>query len=71
MVSYASYNYGTLFDSNMIANIIETDTSEASSYLSTYSFLWTAIMGVIPALLVFKVKLQPQKDTGSASFWRK
>ncbi|WP_322804858.1 phosphoethanolamine--lipid A transferase [Vibrio alfacsensis] len=61
MVSYASYNYGTLFDTNMIANIIETDTSEASSYLSSYSFLWTAIMGVIPALLVFKVKLQPQK----------
>ncbi|EQL89697.1 hypothetical protein D052_1750 [Vibrio parahaemolyticus 10290] len=40
LVSYAGYNYGTLFDSGMIANIVETDSSEASSYLSTYSVVW-------------------------------
>ncbi len=62
MVSYASYNYGTLFDTDMITNIVETDTSEASSYLSTYSVIWTVIMGVIPALLVFKLKFKPLKD---------
>lgn len=45
----------------MIANIVETDSSEASSYLSTYSVVWTTLMGVIPALIVFKVKLQPQR----------
>ncbi|WP_218765570.1 phosphoethanolamine transferase [Vibrio parahaemolyticus] len=61
LVSYAGYNYGTLFDSGMIANIVETDSSEASSYLSTYSVVWTTLMGVIPALIVFKVKLQPQR----------
>ncbi|EAR56082.1 hypothetical protein SKA34_12850 [Photobacterium sp. SKA34] len=59
MVSYASYNYGILFDTGMITNIVETDTSEASSYLSAYSVIWTLIMGVVPALLVFKVKLKP------------
>ncbi|KJF92453.1 hydrolase [Photobacterium angustum] len=58
MVSYASYNYGILFDTGMITNIVETDTSEASSYLSAYSVIWTLIMGVVPALLVFKVKLK-------------
>ncbi|MGF1858329.1 phosphoethanolamine transferase [Photobacterium profundum] len=56
-VSYAGYNYGTLFDYNMIANIVETDTSEASSYLSAYSILWTFIMGVVPALLLANVNL--------------
>lgn len=61
LVSYAGYNYGTLFDSGMIANIVETDSSEASSYLSTYSVVWATLMGVIPALIVFKVKLQPQR----------
>ncbi|ELC9521585.1 phosphoethanolamine--lipid A transferase [Vibrio alginolyticus] len=61
MVSYASYNYGTLFDSGMIANIVETDSSEASSYLSAHSVIWTLIMGVIPAIIVFKVKLQSQR----------
>ncbi len=59
IVSYASYNYGILFDTGMITNIVETDTSEASSYLSAYSVIWTLIMGVVPALLVFKVKLKP------------
>jgi lipid A ethanolaminephosphotransferase len=48
MVSYASYNYGTLFDSGMIANIAETDSSEASSYLSAYSVIWTLLMGGRP-----------------------
>lgn len=62
MVSYASYNYGILFDTGMITNIVETDTSEASSYLSAYSVIWSLIMGVIPALLVFKVKLKPIGD---------
>ncbi|EMH3443174.1 phosphoethanolamine transferase [Vibrio harveyi] len=61
IVSYASYNYGTLFDTDMITNIVETDTSEASSYFSAYSLIWTALMGVLPALLVFKVKFQPLK----------
>ncbi|MGF1888539.1 phosphoethanolamine--lipid A transferase [Photobacterium profundum] len=56
-VSYAGYNYGTLFDYNMIANIVETDTSEASSYLSAYSILWTFIMGVVPALLLVNVNI--------------
>ncbi|GEM76184.1 phosphoethanolamine transferase [Vibrio sagamiensis] len=59
LVSYGGYNYGTLFDTGMITNIVETDSSEASSYLSMYSVVWTVLMGIIPALLVFKVKLQP------------
>lgn len=57
MVSYAGYNYGTLFDSNMIANIVETNSSEATSYLSSYSLIWNILMGVVPALLVFKAPL--------------
>ena len=59
MVSYASYNYGTLFDYGMIANIIETDSSEAGSYLSAYSTLWVILMGIVPALIVAKTKLRP------------
>lgn len=57
MVSYAGYNYGTLFDYSMIANIFETDSSEASSYFSTYSLVWTLLMGIIPAIWVLRVKL--------------
>ncbi|MDF2152707.1 phosphoethanolamine--lipid A transferase [Vibrio sp. CAU 1672] len=61
MVSYASYNYGTLFDYGMIANIVETDSSEAGSYLSAYSIIWTLLMGGLPAILVLCIRLQPLK----------
>ncbi|WP_332419344.1 phosphoethanolamine--lipid A transferase [Vibrio metschnikovii] len=57
LVSYAGYNYGTIFDTTMIANIIETDSSEAGSYLSGYSILWTLIIGVIPAIIIAKIRL--------------
>ena len=51
-VSYASFNYGILLDSDMIANIVETDSSEASSYLSLYSVAWIVGMGVLPTLIL-------------------
>ncbi|HAS8532712.1 TPA: phosphoethanolamine--lipid A transferase [Vibrio vulnificus] len=63
MVSYAGYNYGTLFDYGMIANIMETDSSEAGSYLSAYSVIWTLLMGVVPALLVGKLNLSLSGST--------
>ncbi|PSW05618.1 phosphoethanolamine transferase [Photobacterium lipolyticum] len=59
IVSYAMYNYGVLIDYGMIENIAETDASEASSYLSSYSVLWTLLMGGIPALLISRVKFNP------------
>lgn len=57
VVSYGGYNYGVMFDYGMIENVFETDTSEASSYFSVYSVLWVTLMGVIPAVLIFKIKL--------------
>lgn len=62
VVSYAGYNYGTLFDYNMIANVIETDTSEAGSYLSVYSVVWTLLMGVVPALMLMMTKLSANQN---------
>ncbi|RJX70988.1 phosphoethanolamine--lipid A transferase [Vibrio sinensis] len=60
VVSYAAYNYGTFFDYGMITNIVETDTSEASSYLSAYSLTWILLMGGLPALWVFFMRLSNQ-----------
>ncbi|WP_305812610.1 phosphoethanolamine transferase [Photobacterium leiognathi] len=59
MVSYAGFNYGVMFDYDMIINIMETDSSEASSYLSLYSVIWTLLIGVIPALIVYKLPIKP------------
>jgi len=61
MVSYAMYNYGVIFDYGMIENIFETDTSEATSYLSDYSLLWTTLMGILPALVIWKIEIKNDK----------
>ncbi|NGZ15017.1 phosphoethanolamine--lipid A transferase [Vibrio aestuarianus] len=61
-VSYAGFNYGTLFDSDMIANIVETDSSEANSYFSLYSLVWMIGMGIIPTLLLIITPIQKNKS---------
>jgi len=57
VVSYAGFNYGILLDSDMIANVVETDSSEAGSYLSLYSVVWIVGMGVIPAIILMLVPI--------------
>lgn len=58
LVSYAAYNYGIIFDADMITNIIETDTSEAGSYISIYSMIWLVILGIVPAVGIMTIELQ-------------
>lgn len=60
LVSYASFNYGTIFTPDMITNIMQTDSSEAGSYLSTYSVVWFVVLGLLPALLLAMVKVKRQ-----------
>lgn len=51
-LTYAMYNYGVVFDKNMIINIVETNPAEASSYASWTLLLWVVLLGVIPAALL-------------------
>lgn len=60
LVSYAGFNYGTIFDADMITNIMQTDSSEASSYLSLYSLAWFVLLGIIPAFFVASVSFQSE-----------
>lgn len=60
-VFFASYNYGSIFDQDMIQNIMETNAGEASSYLSPFSVLWFAILGLMPTLLLWWVPLKKEK----------
>jgi lipid A ethanolaminephosphotransferase len=52
IVCYATYNYGIIFDLDMIRNLVETNTAEATSYISTTSIIWIAGLGVAPAVLL-------------------
>lgn len=61
VVDYASFNYGIIFDSDMIANIAQTNVSESTSYLNMDLLFWFAITGIIPALLLLKINIQYSK----------
>ncbi len=60
-VSYATYNYGVIFSKEMIANIVETDYAEASSYVNLSAFLWIFFLGVIPAVLISRLTITPSR----------
>ncbi|ROV61386.1 phosphoethanolamine--lipid A transferase [Vibrio ponticus] len=60
LVSYAGFNYGTIFDADMITNIMQTDSGEANAYLSTYSVVWFVALGLVPAILLAMVPIRSQ-----------
>lgn len=60
MVCYAGFFYGTIFDQDMLVNIIETNPAEATSYLNLTSALWVTVVGVLPALAVLFVPIKKQ-----------
>ncbi len=58
--NYASYSYGVIFDGPMFTNILETNASEAESYLNGALFAGILLTGVIPALLMAMVDVKRQ-----------
>ncbi|WP_261389181.1 phosphoethanolamine transferase [Ferrimonas balearica] len=52
LVSYAMFSYGVFVDYGMIENLFETNSAEATSYISPHSVAWFAVMGVLPSLLL-------------------
>lgn len=55
--TYAAWSYGIIFDSGMITNIVETNVAEASSYFSVTSVLCFVLLGVVPSLILLKIKV--------------
>ncbi|MBF4336625.1 phosphoethanolamine transferase [Vibrio anguillarum] len=62
VVSYASYNYGTIVDRDMLLNVVETNSSEAGSYVSLYSIVWISALGILPAALLLLSPLKVEKS---------
>ena len=55
--TYAAWHYGIIFDSAMITNVDETTPAEATSYLSLASILTFVVLGVLPSLLLLKIRV--------------
>lgn len=58
MVSYSTLKYKVMFDQTMIQNILETNPQEAHSYLNGSIILWLLLTGVLPAILLFLIKIE-------------
>ncbi len=58
LASYSADAYGVFIDKEMIRNLFETDRREAGALLNAQFALYVALLGVLPSLLVWRVRLQ-------------
>lgn len=57
ITSYYSYFYSVIFDIEMFVNIFETHQGEAYSYINFSVVIWVLLTGILPALLLYKIKI--------------
>ena len=60
--SFATLQYGVIFDYSMMENIFETNTSEAFSYVNSSSAGYFFFTGVIPVLLILLVRFDTSQS---------
>tara|TARA_R110002096_G_scaffold346647_2_gene540161 strand:- start:1438 stop:3054 length:1617 start_codon:yes stop_codon:yes gene_type:complete len=63
-IAYVAANYGTIIDTAMIQNILETDTGEAMDLLNPFFLLRLLMFGVLPIALVWYWPVKPTTLTG-------
>jgi len=55
---YFTDAYGTIFDTNMLINSLQTDQAEAMGLMSLSFFIRVLILGVIPAVIISKIRIK-------------
>lgn len=58
---YFINTYGVILDKTMIGNILNTNFEESSSYFSFSLIVYFILLGVIPSILIFKIKVINEK----------
>ncbi|UKA31112.1 phosphoethanolamine transferase [Photobacterium damselae] len=59
IISYASFQYRTIFDSEMLRNLMQTYSGEAFAYISMSSIVWIIAFGIFPTLVLFMTHIKP------------
>lgn len=59
--NYFMYRYGVVIDTNMMINVFETDQLEALTLVTPHFVLWLMLGGVLPALLIASIHIEPGK----------
>ncbi len=60
LCAYFTDTFGTAFDREMIRNVVETDHAEAADLVSGAMLARLLLMGVVPAVLLWFVPLEPR-----------
>ena len=58
---YFTDNYGTVYDTAMLQNALQTDKAESQDLLSFWLFFRVILLGIIPSILVIYLPLNWQK----------
>jgi lipid A ethanolaminephosphotransferase len=59
LVAYFMNTYDIVVDTHMIQNILETNINESMDLLSIQQVLYFVFLGVIPSIIVYRVKIEP------------
>ena len=55
---YFTDAYGTIFDTNMLVNSLQTDQAEAMGLMAPSFFIRLLVLGVIPAVIIAKLRIK-------------
>jgi len=67
LAAYFMDTYQVVIDDLMIDNIFKTDSAEAGDLLGARLILYLSLLGILPAVLVYRVKIVEQK--GRRALW--
>ena len=56
--SYFMFSFGTVIDTNMVANVFESSVQEAGALVSPRWLVWMLLMGLLPVLLIAFVRVR-------------
>lgn len=59
--TYFMYTYGAVIDQNMIVNVVETNSQEATALLTPQLILWVTIAGLVPSVVLALMRIRQGK----------
>lgn len=57
LLFYATFQYGIIFDHDMVQNVVETDQAEALMYVNLHAVIFFSLFGLLPSWLIYRTKL--------------
>lgn len=59
--TYFMFTYGAVIDQNMMVNVFETNSQEATALITPQLVLWLAVAGLVPSAVLAMIRIQPGK----------